>query len=186
MINMSEDLLVKHCSPTLAGLKTGNLFNCSCSSEKEAQNFVNTYNKILSKKGIKLILLNYSNNRALLYLYRKNKLKSDLSTPYAEFLLRMQGYNSIDVESCIAQLKRRVKTSSEFPHEIGLFLGYPPEDVYGFICNKGACSKCTGCWKVYGDEKEALKKFAKFKKCSRIYYLKWKQGFSLEKLTVSA
>ena len=168
MINMSEDLLVKHCSPTLAGLKTGNLFNCSCSSEKEAINFVNTYNKILSKKGIKLILLNYSNNRALLYLY---KLKSDLSTPYAEFLLRMQGYNSIDVESCIAQLKRRVKTSCEFPHEIGLFLGYPPEDVYGFICNKGACSKCTGCWKVYGDEKEALK---------------WKQGFSLEKLTVSA
>lgn len=117
---MSEDLLVKHCSPTLAGLKTGNLFNCSCSSEKEAINFVNTYNKILSKKGIKLILLNYSNNRALLYLYRKNKLKSDLSTPYAEFLLRMQGYNSIDVESCIAQLKRRVKTSCEFPHEIGL------------------------------------------------------------------
>lgn len=112
---MSEDLLVKHCSPTLAGLKTGNLFNCSCSSEKEAVNFVNTYNKILSKKGIKLILLNYSNNRALLYLYRKNKLKSDLSTPYAEFLLRMQGYNSIDVESCIAQLKRRVKTSREFP-----------------------------------------------------------------------
>ena len=112
---MSEDLLVKHCSPTLAGLKTGNLFNCTCSSEKEAVNFVNTYNKILSKKGIKLILLNYSNNRALLYLYRKNKLKSDLSTPYAEFLLRMQGYNSIDVESCIAQLKRRVKTSSEFP-----------------------------------------------------------------------
>ena len=50
MINMSEDLLVKHCSPTLAGLKTGNLFNYSCSSEKEAVNFVNTYNKILSKK----------------------------------------------------------------------------------------------------------------------------------------
>ena len=112
---MSEDLLVKHCSPTLAGLKTGNLFNCSCSSEKEAVNFVNTYNKILSKKGIKLILLNYSNNRALLYLYRKNKLKSDLSTPYAEFLLRMQGYNSIDVESCIAQLKRRVKLLVNFP-----------------------------------------------------------------------
>lgn len=186
MINMSEDLLVKHCSPTLAGLKTGNLFNCSCNSEKEAINFVNKYNKIFLDKGIKLILLNYSNNRALLYLYRKNKLKSDLSSPYAEFLLKMQGYIGIDVESCIIQLKRRVKTSKEFPHEIGLFLGYPPEDVYGFICNKGACSKCTGCWKVYGDEEEALKKFAKFKKCSRIYYLKWKQGFSLEKLTVSA
>ena len=24
----------------------------------------------------------------------------------------------------------------EFPHDIGLFLGYPPEDVLGFITNK--------------------------------------------------
>ena len=27
---MSEQLLVQHCSPTLAGLKTGSLFTCAC------------------------------------------------------------------------------------------------------------------------------------------------------------
>lgn len=183
---MSEDLIVKHCSPTLAGLKTANLFNCCCNSEREAVDFVNTYNKNFSRKGIKIILLKFSNNRALLYVYRPNKLKSDLAVPYATFLLKSHGYPCVNVDECISQLKQRISDSSEFPHEIGLFLGYPPEDVYGFICNKGDCSKCTGCWKVYGDEKEALKIFAKFKKCSRIYYLKWKQGFSLEKLTVSA
>ena len=31
---MSEDLLIRHCSPTLAGIKTGNLFSCACPSLK--------------------------------------------------------------------------------------------------------------------------------------------------------
>lgn len=32
---MSEDLLIRHCSPTLAGIKTGNLFSCVCPCRKE-------------------------------------------------------------------------------------------------------------------------------------------------------
>ena len=31
---MSEDLLIRHCSPTLAGIKTGNLFSCACASRR--------------------------------------------------------------------------------------------------------------------------------------------------------
>ena len=31
---MSEEMLVCHCSPTLAGLKTGSLFSCPYSSQK--------------------------------------------------------------------------------------------------------------------------------------------------------
>jgi hypothetical protein len=34
---MSEDLFVRHCAPTLAGLKTGNLFTCEFESEYEMQ-----------------------------------------------------------------------------------------------------------------------------------------------------
>ena len=32
---MSEDLLIRHCSPTLAGIKSGNLFSCACPSRKD-------------------------------------------------------------------------------------------------------------------------------------------------------
>ena len=39
----------------------------------------------------------------------------------------------------------------KFPHEIGIFLGYPLADVAGFIRNKGRNCKCIGTWKVYGD-----------------------------------
>ena len=33
--------------------------------------------------------------------------------------------------------------SGEFPHEVGLFLSYPPEDVKGFIDHRANNFKCT-------------------------------------------
>ena len=57
-----------------------------------------------------------------------------------------------------------MKTSESFPHEIGLFLGYPAEDVQGFIRNCAAKPKLVGAWKVYGDAEVAKKKFASYKK----------------------
>ena len=51
----------------------------------------------------------------------------------------------------------RLRRESDFPHEVGLFLGYPPRDVEGFIREKARRAKCTGAWKVYGDEEAARK-----------------------------
>ena len=34
---MSEELIVRYCSPTLAGMKTGNMFNCTYSDITEMQ-----------------------------------------------------------------------------------------------------------------------------------------------------
>ncbi len=61
----------------------------------------------------------------------------------------------------------------QFPHEIGLFLGYPPEDVCGYIRNKGKCQKCTGHWQVYGDENFALAKDLKGLIDVLEYFAKW-------------
>ena len=80
---------------------------------------------------------------------------------------------------------RRLRQSGEFPHEIGLFLGYPPEDVQGFITQGPDCCKCSGCWKVYGNEDQARKKFAQYKKCTQIYCRLWAAGSSVERLTVA-
>ena len=56
-----------------------------------------------------------------------------MSDEYACKLLESQGYHSHDAARCIRELRHRLKDSTEFPHEIGLFLGYPPEDVRGFF-----------------------------------------------------
>lgn len=67
----------------------------------------------------------------------------------------------------LEQLRTRLHGSEEFPHEIGVFLGYPLNDVLGFIKYHGSNCKGMGDWKVYGDLGEAQKTFAKFKNAVR-------------------
>ena len=74
-------------------------------------------------------------------------------------MLTYYGYDSTEPEKAIEKLKMRLNETTEFPHEIGLFLGYPVGDVVGFIKNKGKNFKCCGCWKVYCDQCEAERRF---------------------------
>lgn len=99
-------------------------------------------------------------------------------------ILRSYGYSTEDAEGCVAKLGEKIRDCEEFPHEIGLFLGYPAEDVRGFI-EGGAC-KCVGCWKVYGDEASAQRRFAQFQKCTRVYSSLYQRGRSIERLTVKS
>ena len=76
----------------------------------------------------------------------------------------------------------RLRRESDFPHEVGLFLGYPPRDVEGFIREKARRAKCTGAWKVYGDEEVARKTFALYKRCTRACRDDYLRHRSLERL----
>ena len=73
----------------------------------------------------------------------------------------------------------------EFPHEVGLFLSYPPQDVRGFIENHAVNYKCAGLWKVYGDEALARRLFDKFRKCTDIYCALWRAGSGIDQLAVA-
>lgn len=181
---MSEELLVRHCSPTLAGMKTGNMFVCEFFSEAEMRHTLRRFNKMLGKKGLRLVPLRFKDNRALIYVYRPTHLSRDLQHHTACRLLRERGYGMETPSRCILQLMKRLCDDEEFPHEIGLFLGYPPEDVCGFI-EKRDCCKCVGTWKVYGDEEAAKKTFAKYKKCTAVYCEQHAKGQSIERLTVA-
>ena len=63
---MSEDLLVRHCSPTLAGIKTGNLFSCPCASRTDLTKELSQLNKKLVPKGIRVLPLRVRRGRALM------------------------------------------------------------------------------------------------------------------------
>lgn len=183
---MSEQTLIDNCSPTMAGLKTGNLFSCFFESKKELMSSIRRLNLRLVPRGIRMIPIKIENGRALIYVYRPDRLTSDLSDSTAKAILKSRLYPSADAQSCVAELVRRVKTEKSFPHEIGLFLGYPSFDVDGFIKNKAKGAKCVGTWKVYGDEEEAKKKFALYKKCTRVYKQAYKKHNSFDRLLVSS
>lgn len=182
---MSEALIVRHCSPTLAGLKTANMFNYTYEDEAELKESIRCINILLKNKGIRMIPLRKSNGKALIYVYRPKNLEADLKTPASKAILAACGYESIGSAShYITELIRRLVESNEFPHEIGLFLGYPPEDVRCFICDRNRECKCVGCWRAYSNQKDAEKTFAKYKKCTDVYCRKLREGYSLNRLTV--
>lgn len=188
---MSEEMIVRNCSPTLAGLKTANLFSCPYRTVEELRRQIKALNRRLDGKGLRIIPLRISNGKALIYVYRPSKLKKDFSNTDTARLLEGFGYDmGACPEICVGKLARILQageeSSSAFPHEIGLFLGYPPEDVQGFISKGGSACKLSGCWKVYGDEDAARRTFASYKKCTELYVRLHSGGQSLENLAVKS
>lgn len=181
---MSEELIVRHCSPTLANIKTGSLFTCPLTSRQEILEDIRQMNRRLVPRGLRMLPLRFSAKKVLIYIYRPRGLAKDLANGFAARLLSSHGYRPTNCAHCVTHLIRRLQEQEEFPHEIGLFLGYPPEDVQGFIENRAGSCKCVGSWKVYGDEEAAQKLFARYKKCTRLYCDMLAKGKPIERLAV--
>ena len=183
---MLDKHLVAHCSPTLAGLKSANIFNYSFKSIKLLEQQLALLRADLRPKGVSLRVLRRSGKRALIYVYRSARVQKELQRRGVLDFLSNYGYETDRLEHCLQYLSVRISSHLEFPHEIGLFLGYPLDDVKGFIDNKGRNSRCCGCWKVYCNECEAEKLFARFVKCRSIYWNLFNRGKSVVQLTVAA
>lgn len=182
---MSEELVVRHCSPTLAGMKTANMFSCTYTSEEEMRENLRSLNRTFGDKGLCAIPLRYRGGKALVYIFRPDRLKEDLRHCTACAVLKEKGYTDGEPIRCLGQLVRRLQNTSDVPHEIGFFLGYPPEDVTGFMENRTPCH-CPGPWKVYGDVEAAKARFDRYKKCTEIYCDQWAKGRKLEHLAVKS
>ncbi len=182
---MSEEAVILHGAPTLAGIKTGSLFRSTYESAEAMRTSLREWNRRFSGKGLRVIPLTFENNKALLYLYRPQRLSRDLSDAAANAILSNCGYCGGSPARCLCCLAKRIRANEDFPHEIGLFLGYPPEDVKGFIEHRDCDVKCVGCWKVYGDEAAAQKTFRLLRKCSALYRQRFQNGTPIERLTVA-
>lgn len=180
---MSEGLLVCHCAPTLAGIKCGSLFSCPYEDTAQIVSTLRGLNRKLVPKGLRVLPLRYADGRALIYAYRPASLAADLSNEAAHALLAEAGYHGESPDQCVLELMRRLRANPCFPHEIGLFLGYPPEDVRGFIEHKACGYKCAGYWKVYGDAEKAKKTFDRYTRCTERYVSQWCNGVSVERLS---
>ncbi len=181
---MSEQFVIEHCSPTLAGIKTGNMFTVRIDKGSDIRQEVRELNRVLRKKGLRVIPLKRTATYALIYIYRPGFLRRDLSDPKATCILKRKGYDYSKAERCITQLVRHLAKDEVFPHEIGLFLGYPPADVEGFMKDPDNGVQCSGCWKAYSNGDEAERTFTRYKMCTESYRRQNLNGRSLEQLAV--
>lgn len=160
-----EKALVYHCSPTLCGLKPANLLSLSKDEYPHLPQLATAYARLLEDKGIRLTILCSCGCRWLLLVYHQSMLAAQLKQPAVVRLLAQAGYpveTPFSLEQLLRCLSRRLRQSEGFPHEIGVFLGYPLEDVIGFCRHKGEGCKLCGYWKVYGDVDHAKRCFAAF------------------------
>jgi len=181
---MSDETLVRHCSPTLAGIKAGNLFSEIYPDHRTMVKDIRRFNQILVPHGLVLLPVKFRNGWTLLYLYRPKDLEKSLSSKEAEEILRQIGYTETGINRKLGHLIRRLNESPSFPHEIGLFLSYPPEDVKGFIDNKAHDFKYVGFWKVYGDEQKARDTFFRYHRCEDSYLKHLEHGATLKQLII--
>lgn len=181
-----EQYLIEHCSPTLASIKTASLFTLTYMTHSDILSQLSEWNLLFKDKGVTLRLMKNNGSSALIYVYRPTQLEQDLQKPGVNHFLQEYGYTSTDLDYAVNRLQQRLSSGSDFPHEIGLFLSYPLGDVQGFIENAGSRSKCSGCWKVYCNECDTVRLFARLRKCREIYMRLWGQGKSILQLTVAA
>ena len=109
----------------------------------------------------------YQNKRkTVLFLYHEDMLQQLLSEPERLEFLRRYGYGFLNKEKMLKRLAARMAQyysgNSQFPHEIGIFLGYPQKDIEGFIANGGKNYLLSGYWKVYDNEEQTRALFEQY------------------------
>lgn len=182
-----DSFLAFHCAPTLANIKAANLMNLSKQEIPHLHAEIARFNRSPLAKNVRIRILCECRKKALLLVYRPAKLQSELHQPAHRALLSQFGYPSgASLEELLTELAKRIQQGTEFPHEIGLFLGYPIEDVVGFIRCKGENFKFSGYWKVYGDEQKAKRLFASFTDCRNRFCEQISRGKTIFQILESA
>lgn len=155
-----ETQLALQCAPLITGLKVSNLLIIPKGNEEVVK-------RILNRTGISFYRLIQTRTKTTFLLFRRNELEEFLSDENVRNVLMKAGYKSLQIGKILRTFSLRYEAymqgDKSFPHEMGLLLGYPVEDVVGFVENNGKNFLYSGYWKVYENQKAKVKLFDKFK-----------------------
>lgn len=175
-LELIETQLVLQCAPVLAGLKISNLLNVNRKQGELIQN-------LLAATDLSCYVLLRNGHRMTILIYNKKMLKAYLKNKQVQSFLLGEGYGEMNLEEMLWLLSQRYQSHMEkragFPHELGVFLGYPMEDVEGFIENNGENFLCLGYWKVYQNRQAKLELFQKFERAKEWMILLVSNGMEL-------
>ncbi len=112
---MLEKGLITYCAPTLAGLKSANLFNYRIqTSRKEILREVYEVNRKLNAKGVRIEPLLWKDTFVLIYVYRPRLLARDLHKEGVAQLLMEYGYEECEVDSCLCDFETGCRRKRDF------------------------------------------------------------------------
>lgn len=176
-----EHILANHCSPVLMGTKLSNLISVSKMDFASNEEFLSNYKSLLKPYGIAIEKLCECDERMQLFVYNEERLARHLKKSKIAKFLSDYGYESSDLDVCISVLKSKLR-HFEFPHEIGIFLGFPLDDVIGFIENQGQNYVYCRYWKVYTRLESTKRTFDFYDELRTFVKTKLMEGYTIEKL----
>ena len=167
-IAMSMDLksvemqLALQCAPLITGARISNMLMIDSTDESAMR-------VILRASGISHFRLAARNEKTAFLLFRRSLLEAYLNNSEALDILKKAGYEDFSFGKILLRFKKHYEAylndeHKQFPHEMGLLLGYPIEDVRGFIEHNGCGCLYSGYWKVYRNVPLKKKMFEDFEK----------------------
>lgn len=150
-----ETFLVYNSSLVIAGVKPAVTVNMRKNNEKLYMGWNNFGKSFIENINLKFIELRECDNSIIVMIYDEDILEKELNEKsHIEFLVNIGYPSKIEINKYVNTLKFRYN-EYHCPHELGLFLGIPFEDVKDFMeCTTKKCLLC-GYWKVYNDSKKA-------------------------------
>ena len=157
-----------YCAPCLLRKKPSSFFSLPLCVYRESLK----EKRILAKHGFALKLLYTIEEKACIMLYSKEEVKKTLEKKDVQKAFSFFGCKeNCKFEYVFSTLANRFKSFAKnvvsgdnrgFPHEVGLFLGYPSEDVLQYYINQGKGYIFSGYWKVYTNLLQAHLEFKKY------------------------
>jgi len=159
-----QEVLIR-VSPTILGVKPAEILNVKLGSLDKCRRCFQGLDDI---KFIEIRDFPKLSRRQL-FFYHKICLEEVLKQKANQSFLQQLGYPfSFNMEVYLDVIIAKLR-SCIFPHEIGVFLGYPLKDVLGYM---GLASlKLVGVrgWKYYGNTNLSLLQYKKFCKAREIF-----------------
>lgn len=169
------------CAPVLKGVKISNLMTTRSGSWQYIR-------ERLRQSGVICVPLYQDGQKEVLFLYRFERLKEHLQKRQVRGFLHSCGYEEYGIAEVLKLLRKRYRqyhaAGGGFPHELGVLLEYPVEDVEGFIANQGQNSLTARYWKVYHNRQEAERVFHMYDEAKEQTLQEIMEGSSLREVTV--
>ena len=210
--NSVEDYVKEHLclnAPVLLGLKPAAIFTVSKAEKARLEELLSSCGK---KRGgncpleeycggarmeeafpsdcrVFAIVTLHSGEKESILLYRKDVLQAHLADRKVKRFLHSLALGYEEGADWILHFKKRFleykEEGREFPHEIGIFLGYPLWDIRAFMQNPRREAKLTGYWKVYTEVETALACFQAYDMCIQSFTLMLQSGLSCRDLVMA-
>ena len=163
-----DETIIHGGAPALCGIKPACLFSMSSQNFSDGSEHLRKWQPQFSKEQKYFVPLKKDDGRFLFFVYDKKLLEKVCNNKQNLEYLASKAYpTDKGFSAVLSELLHRLAGNASFPHEVGLFLGYPLEDVIGFESKKAEGFKYSGIWKVYGDKEKAMHRMNLYKSCTK-------------------